>query len=158
MRRRGAPAEPEGRPTVSAVSHSDGTWAGGREPAHQIVALGVATTLTAVALDVILSGRLTLFFDLCFVALCLGLAALVRRGDFFAVGLLPPALMVVVFCFLALVARDTIADPRDNLPQAVITGVAHHSAALAVGYALCLGCLVWRIRRESSGSLSDLVG
>ena len=123
-------------------------WQAGREPGLQVVSLGVALTLTAVALDVLLVGSLTLFFDLCFVALCLGLAALVRRQDFYLVALLPPLLMVVVFGFVAVVARDAIADPRDSLLQAVVSGVATHGVALFVGYALCLGWLGWRLHRK----------
>ena len=123
-------------------------WQVGQEPGRQVVSLGVALTLTAVALDVLLVGSLTLFFDLCFVALCLGLAALVRRQHFYLVTLLPPALMVLVFGFVAVVARDAIADPRDSFLQAVISGVVTHGVALFVGYALCLGWLGWRLHRK----------
>ena len=123
-------------------------WQAGQEPGRQVVVLGVALTLTAVAVDVLLVGRLTLFFDLCFMALCLGLAALVRRRDFYLVALLPPVLMVVVFGFVALVARDAVADPRDSVLQAVVSGVATHGIALFVGYTLCLGWLGWRLHRK----------
>lgn len=129
-------------------------WDVGSEPGRAVVALGLAATLTGVTIDVVLVGRLTLFFDLTFVALCLALAVLVRRGDFWTAGLLPPLLMLTVFTFLALVARDTIADPRDSAVQAVVSGVAHHSAALLAGYALCLGCLAWRARVEVARVLS----
>ncbi len=118
------------------------------------MALGVAVTLTAVSIDVVLVGELSMFFDLTFVVVCLALATLVRRRDFWTVGLLPPLLLVAVFAFLALVARDTIADPRDNVVQAVVSGVAHHSAALLAGYVLCLACLGWRARRE----VADVLG
>lgn len=123
-------------------------WDVGSEPGRAVVALGLAATLTAVTIDVVLVGRLTMFFDLSFVALCLALAAMVRRGDFWTVGLLPPLLMLTVFAFLAVVARSTIADPGDSAVQAVVSGVAHHSAALLAGYALCLGCLAWRARAD----------
>ena len=123
-------------------------WQVGQEPGRQVVSLGVALTLTAVALDVLLVGSLTLFFDLCFMALCLGLAALVRRQDFYLVALLPPVLMVLVFGFVAVVARDAIADPRDSFLQAVISGVVTHGVALFIGYALCLGWLGWRLHRK----------
>ena len=133
---------------MSIVTRADTWWQVGHEPGRQVVALGVALTLTAVALDVLLVGSLTLFFDLCFMALCLGLAALVRRQDFYLVALLPPVLMVVVFGFIAVVARDAIADPRDSVLQAVVSGVATHGIALFVGYALCLGWLGWRLHRK----------
>lgn len=132
------------------MSRSDPFWDSGAESGRQVVALGIAGTLTAVSIDIALAGRLTLFFDLCFMALCLALAALVRRRDFFAVALLPPLLLIGVFTFVALVARGALADPRDNLVQAVISGVATHGVALFVGYVLCLGWLGWRLRRTGS--------
>jgi hypothetical protein len=133
---------------LSLVTHAGTFWQVGQEPGRQVVVLGLALTLTAVAVDVLLVGRLSLFFDLCFVALCLGLAALVRRRDFYLVALLPPVLMVVVFGFVALVARDAVADPRDSVLQAVVSGVATHGISLFVGYALCLGWLGWRLHRK----------
>ncbi|MFM6848826.1 MAG: DUF6542 domain-containing protein [Terrabacter sp.] len=129
-------------------------WQVGGEPGRQVVSLGVALTLTAVCIDVLLVGRLTLFFDLCFMALCLGLAALVRRRDFFLVALLPPLLMTAVFTFVALVARDAVADPRDSVVQAVVSGVATHGIALGVGYALCLGWLGWRLHHEGEADIA----
>jgi len=135
------------------VRQTEGFWGVGHEPGHQVAALGVAVMLTAVSIDVLLVGRLTLFFDLCFVVLCLGLAALVRRRDFYLVALLPPLLMTTVFGFVALVARSAVADPRDSLLQAVVSGVATHGVALFVGYALCLGWLAWRLHREGEAGM-----
>ena len=86
--------------------------------------------------------------------LCLGLAALVRRRDFYLVALLPPLLMTAVFAFVALVARDAIADPTDSLLQAVVSGVATHGVALFVCYALCLGWLAWRLHREGEADIA----
>jgi hypothetical protein len=135
------------------VRHAEAFWEVGHEPGRQVVSLGVAVTLTAVSIDVALVGRLTLFFDLCFVVLCLGLAALVRRRDFYLVAVLPPLLMATVFGFVALVARSAVADPRDSLLQAVVSGVATHGVALFVGYALCLGWLAWRLHREGEAGV-----
>lgn len=129
------------------MTHAEPYWQAGQEPGRQVVVLGIAVCLTAVAVDVLLVGRLTLFFDLCFMASCLLLAALVRRRDFFLVAFLPPLLMATVVAFLAVVARDVVADSGDSLLQAVVSGVATHGLALFVGYALCLGWLVWRLRR-----------
>jgi hypothetical protein len=139
------------------VRHAEAFWEVGHEPGRQVVSLGVAVTLTAVSIDVTLVGRLTLFFDLCFVVMCLGLAALVRRRDFYLVALLPPLLMTTVFGFVALVARSAVADPRDSLLQAVVSGVATHGVALFVGYAICLGWLAWRLHREGeAGVIGEL--
>lgn len=129
------------------MTHAEPYWQVGHEPGRQVVVLGVAVALTAVALDVLLVGRLTIFFDLCFTAACLLLATLVRRRDFLLVAFLPPLLMTVVVAFLALVARDVVADPADSLLQAVVSGVATHGVALGAGYALCLAWLGWRLHR-----------
>ncbi|SEB52107.1 hypothetical protein SAMN04489844_0390 [Nocardioides exalbidus] len=140
------------------MTEADGFWRAfwevGHEPGRQVVSLGVAVTLTAVSYDMLLSGRLTLFFDLSFMTLCLGLAALVRRRDFYMVALLPPVLMTAVFTFIALVARDAVAEVDDSLLQAVVSGVATHGIALFVGYALCLGWLGWRLHRESETGMA----
>lgn len=141
-------------PRLRLVDQTEAFWEVGREPGRQVVSLGIAVTLTAVSIDVLLVGRLTLFFDLSFMALCLGLAALVRRRDFFMVALLPPLLMTAVFTFVALVARDAIADPEDSLLQAVVSGLATHGIALFTGYALCLGWLAWRLHREGEADMA----
>ncbi|MEZ5098055.1 MAG: DUF6542 domain-containing protein [Nocardioides sp.] len=122
-------------------------WQEGQEPGRQVVALGLAVALTVAALDLTLVGRLSFFFDLCFVTLCVALAGLVRRGDFFTVGVLPPLMMVGLFALVAVVAPASIADPGDSLVQRVVSGLALHSGALVVGYALCLGILALRQRR-----------
>ncbi len=140
------------------MRQGDTFWEVGREPGRSVVSLGVAVTLTAVSIDVLLVGRLSFFFDLCFMVLCLGLAALVRRRDFYLVALLPPVLMTTVFAFIALVARDAIADSGDSVLQAVISGVATHGLALFVGYALCLGWLVWRLHREGDTDVATELG
>lgn len=142
------------RPRLRLVTQAEAFWEVGREPGRQVVSLGVAATLTAVSIDVLLVGHLTLFFDLCFMALCLGLAVLVRRRDFFLVALLPPVLMAAVFGFVALVARGVVADPGDSVLQAVVSGVVTHGIALFVGYALCLGWLGWRLHREGDADIA----
>jgi len=126
------------------VSGARTLWEEGHEPGRQMVALGLALTLTVAVLDVALGGRVGLFFDLAFVAVCLTLALLVRPQDFFTVGVLPPLIMLVVFVLLGISHRVAIARDGDGLAQAVITGLSHHAVALGVGYAACLLCLAVR--------------
>jgi len=128
------------------VSHTRAVWDEGREPGRAVVALGVAVALTVIVVNVAMVGRVSLFFDLWFVLLCLGLALLVRPRDFFTVGVLPPLIMVVGFAILAIDRPGAIASPRDGLVQAVVSGLAHHSVALVCGYALCLVTLLARQR------------
>ncbi len=128
------------------VTEARTLWEEGREPGRQVVALGVAVALTVAALDVAMADRVSLFFDLCFVALCVGLALTVRPTDFFMVGVLPPLIMVGVFTLLGLTRPEVIAHPEDGVVQAVVSGLSHHSGALVAGYVLCLATLAYRHR------------
>lgn len=128
------------------VTHARTVWEEGHEPGRQVVALGVALALTIVVLDVALVGRVSLFFDLCFVVLCIALALQVRPTDFFTVGVLPPLIMVGVFALLGTTRPDVIADAGDGVVQAVVSGLSHHSGALVSGYVLCLATLAVRQR------------
>lgn len=130
-------------------------WEEGHEPGREVAALGVALALTAAAVDLLLTGRAGVLFDLGFVALCVALALAVRLPDFFTVGVLPPLLMLSTFLLLAMSRAESIAQPDDGLLQAVVSGLSHHSVALVLGYVLALGVLAVRQRvallRESDG-------
>lgn len=134
-------------------------WEEGREPGREMVALGVALALTAAALDLLVTGRVGVLFDLAFAGLCVALALAVRPRDFFTVGVLPPLLMLSTFLLLAMSRAEAIAKPDDGLVQAVVSGLSHHSVGLAVSYALALGVLfvrqhVARVRAEAGVPLS----
>lgn len=118
----------------------------GHSRGSEVVALTTALTLTAAAAQITVGGHLGLFFDVCFVAICVAAGVLVRSRDFFTVGVLPPLLMFATMVLVALNGTRVIADPHDSVVQAVITGLAHHSVALFVGYAACLVTLVLRQR------------
>ena len=152
--RRAAPDRSAPGPTVVPVSQTGSVWTDGLEPGRQVVALGIAAALTIVALNVALVGELSLFFDLCFIVLCLGLALVVKPHDFFTVGVLPPLMMLAVFTLLGAVAPETVADRGDGVVQSVVSGLAHHSAALVAGYALCLGTLALRQRSSRNATTS----
>lgn len=130
-------------------------WEEGREPGRQVVALGLALALTAVVIDQALLGQVGLFFDICFVLICVAMALAVRPRDFFTVGVLPPLLMGTVFTLLGATRPDTIADPRDGVVQAVVAGLGHHAEALITGYVLCLAILAVRHRVLSRGPVEQ---
>ena len=121
-------------------------WEEGRETGRRVVALGVALALTALVLDVALSGEAGLLFDVCFVALSVAVALAVRPSDFFVAGVLPPLVMAGTFLLAALTEPDRVAHPDDGVVQATISGLSHHSVALVTGYGLCLGVLLVRQR------------
>jgi hypothetical protein len=120
-------------------------WSG-VTPGGEVVALSSALVLTAATIEISMVGHLRLFFDLCFVVICLVAAALVRPHDFFTVGVLPPLLMFGTMVIVALNGPKVIAAPHDGVVQAVITGLAHHSLGLFAGYAVCLAVLLARQR------------
>lgn len=114
----------------------------------EVVALAIALTLTAATIEIAIGGHLRLFFDVCFVAICLSAAMMVRPRDFFTAGVLPPLLMLGTMVLVALNGARVIAQPHDNVVQAVVSGLAHHAVALFVGYAACLVTLVLRQRAD----------
>jgi hypothetical protein len=118
----------------------------GEARGSEVVALAVALTLTAAAAEIAFSAGLGVFFDVCFIAICLTAAMHVRPGDFFTVGVLPPLLMCATMVLVAFNGTRIIAHRHDSVVQAVITGLAHHSLALFIGYAVCLVTLVLRQR------------
>lgn len=121
-------------------------WEQGREPGREVAALGVALAFTAAAVDLLLTARVGILFDLCFVALCVALALAVRSGDFFTVGVLPPLLMLATFLLLAMSRSEAIARAGDGLVPAVVAGLSHHSPALLVASAATLAVL--HVRRQ----------
>lgn len=137
-----------GHSAVSGESVSvlwDGHTRGG-----EVAALATALTLTVATVEITVVGHLGLFFDLCFVVICLISALMVRPRDFFTVGVLPPLLMFATMVLVALNGPKVIAAPHDSTVQAVITGLAHHSVALFAGYAVCLLTLLARQRLPRS--------
>lgn len=107
-------------------------------------ALAVAAGFALLGLDLLLTGRLSLFFDLGFVTVCVVAALAVPQHGFFPVGVMPPLLMFAVVLLLASTARGTVADPVDGLVQAVVTGLTHHAGALLAGHAGALLILAVR--------------
>lgn len=119
---------------------------------RRVTRLAVLLGVVAVGLDALLTGRLGLLFDLCFVAVCVVAALAVRPRDFFGVGVLPPLLLLGLVALVALVHPATVAAPGDGVVQAMVSGLAHHATALLVGYVLVLGVLAVRqhVRRAHS--------
>ena len=149
--RRGSRRAPGTASTVTRVSGARTLWEEGHEPGRQVVALGLALSLTVAVLDVATTGGLGLLFDVAFVAVCLAVALLVRPEDFFTAGVLPPLVMLTVLVLVGISHRDAIAPGDAGLVLAVGTGLAHHAVALGVGYADCLLCLAVRDRFGQGG-------
>lgn len=121
-------------------------WEEGRWSGTRVTRFSIFASLLLVTVDLTLSAELGLVFDTGFVLLCVTIALAVRPADFFAVGVLPPMLLLGLFVLLGLVSRGSIAPADDNLVQAVISGLAHHSGPLMLGYSLTLAGLAIRSR------------
>ena len=119
---------------------------GGREPGRQVVALGVALALTAVVLDLALSGSVGLLFDVVFVLGCVAMALAVRPSDFFHRRRAATAAHDRDLRPGRHHPPDAIADAGDGVVQAVVSGLSHHAGALVAGYLLALGVLAVRHR------------
>lgn len=119
-------------------------WEEGRHPGRLVVNAAAAVVLVVVLAHLVLTDELTWVFDVAFVLVCFSAALAVRPRDFFVIGVMPPLLMAGTMLLLALVARSAVADARDGLVQALVSGLAHHAGALALGYALALGVLALR--------------
>lgn len=126
------------------TTRSKTLWEEGRHSGRLVVAVAATAVVLAASLDVWVSPRLSTLFDVVFVVVCLAAALLVRPRDFFAIGVLPPLMMLGVIVLLALTSRESVAERGDGLVQAVVSGLAHHAGALVTGYALTLVVLLLR--------------
>jgi hypothetical protein len=121
-------------------------WEEGRWSGTRVTRFAAFACAVLVGVDVATTGGLSIIFDCGFAVLCVAMAFVVRPSDFFRVGILPPLLLLGVCGLLSVVHRAGIATHQDGIVQALISGLAHHSGALLVGYALCLTVLAIRGR------------
>lgn len=122
---------------------------------HELTPRGVIVLVTVLlaattAIEVRLTDRLGLFFTICFVLTVLTAALLVRSDGFYAVGVLPPLLMLAILVTVAWVAPQAIQAHGlvvdAGTLQRVIAGIVSHATPLAVGHALVLLVIGARIR------------
>lgn len=119
-------------------------WEQGQHPGRLVIRAAVVALLAVTIGSLLLQNRIGIAFDVVFVLICVGAALWVHPHDFFAVGVLPPLLLSFAVVVLALVDRAAVARADDPLVQAVVSGLAHHSMALVIGYASTLLVLALR--------------
>lgn len=116
--------------------------------------VAILAVLLVVGVHLLIGQPLGAAFDGFFVALCVTAALWVHPRDFFTVGVLPPLLLGATVLVLALFAPWAVAQPDDSAVQAFVSGLAHRSIGLGVGYALTLGVLGLRqIALRNRGTL-----
>ena len=121
-------------------------WSEGSLRGRDVALASVTVTLLVVALDLVLSGSLSFFFDVCIVPISLVAALAVRPRDFFWVAVLPPLLVLSTTIELALFAPQAIGAPGDGPLQAALIGLADHGSATLWAQALTLAVLAVRRR------------
>jgi hypothetical protein len=112
----------------------------------RVTRLAVAAGLVVLAIDLVVSHRLTPIFDIGFVLVCVGAALAVHPRDFFHVGVLPPLLLLGLISLVAIVHAGWVAEKGDGFVQAVVSGLAHRATGLLAAYLLALGVLAIRQR------------
>jgi hypothetical protein len=113
-------------------------------------AVGGAVLVTAAvaAFDLALTRRLSLFFDLCFILVCLSAAMLVRRRGLFAVGVLPPLLLGAVMAVFAVLHPGALTTSHLAFVSTWLTGLAHHGGALAAAHVVVLALVGMRAAQQ----------
>lgn len=138
----------------TSATHHRTLWEEGRTPGRLVANAAGVLVLLVVLVDLAAFHGLTLLFDVAFVLICIVAALAVRPTDFFVIGVSPPLLMLGTVGVLALTMRGTVADPADGLLQAIVSGLAHHSGSLVVGYVMTLGLLALRqVARRNAGTI-----
>lgn len=106
-------------------------------PGRGVCILSLVAVVACAGLDLALTSAITMFFDLCFVTVCLVAAMAVRRRDLFTTGVLPPLLFAAVVGVVAVTSPDTFVQVGGGF-KAFMTGLAVHAPALVAGYAVAL--------------------
>lgn len=128
----------------SRAPQSRTLWEEGQKPGRLVASAAALLVLAAVLIDLVAFDDLTLVFDIAFVLACVVAAFAVRPRDFFVIGVYPPLLMAGTVALLAALRPGAVAEPADGFLQALVSGLAHHSGFLVLGYALTLGILALR--------------
>lgn len=102
-----------------------------------VLASALGAAMVAVLDLWLTNGRLTFFFDLCFVVLCLVAATSVRRTDLFTAGVLPPLIFAAAIAVVSVVAPQALG-AGTGVDRVFLTGLATHAAGLVAGYAVAL--------------------
>ncbi|MBA2445483.1 MAG: hypothetical protein H0V49_09145 [Nocardioidaceae bacterium] len=116
---------------------------------RRVVLISGLATVGCAGLNLALTDRLTIFFDLCFIVVALTSAMSVRRRDLFTAGVLPPLLFAAVVGGIALVAPQTFSATGGVL-QAFLTGLATHAVGLAAAYGVALVVVLCRVGADKA--------
>lgn len=153
----GRPSSTAG-PTAHSADHTGSSATTATEyaastgmPGRGVIICTALVTALVVVVDLVLVARLSFFFDVCFVVVCLVAALAVSTRDLFAVAVLPPLAFAAAVAAVALLRPDAILE-TGSLAQTFLTGLAAHAPGLVGGYAaalLTVGARVYARRRDA---------
>lgn len=138
--------EPTGSHAISSAEYS----ATAGTPGRGVIVSAALGTAAAAVLDLALVGRLSFFFDLCFVVVCLVAAMAVRSRDLFTAAVLPPLAYAGVIGGVALFWPDAIV-ADGTFSQTFFAGLAAHAGGLVGGYGAALVTVGARVYARRQG-------
>jgi hypothetical protein len=108
-------------------------------PSRGLVVVSGAAVAAFAGLDVVLTGGIGFFFDLCLVVLCLVIAMAAAPRALFTAAVLPPLVFGALVAVLAVAAPTTVASvATGSVSRVFLTGLAEHAVPLCIGYAVTL--------------------
>lgn len=113
-------------------------------PGRGVVLLSLLAVGGCAGLNLVLARGITMFFDLCFITVCLVAAMAVRRRDLFTTGVLPPLMLAAVVAIVALTNPGVFVQVG-GASKAFMAGLAEHSTGLVAGYAAALVTVAGRV-------------
>jgi Domain of unknown function (DUF6542) len=119
-------------------------------PGRGVCLLTIVAAGSCAVLDLALTRGITLFFDLCFVTICLVAALSVRRRDLFTTGVMPPLIFAAVVGVVAALSPGTFV-AFGGASKAFMTGLAQHAPGLVAGYAVALLTVGSRVSASRGG-------
>jgi hypothetical protein len=120
-------------------------------PARGVILASLLASLLCAVADCALTGTLTMFFDLCFITICLVGAMGVRREDLFTTAVLAPLALAAVVLMVAVGVPDAFGP--GPLSRVFFVGLAAHAGALVCGYGVALAVVGGRVAASRSSSL-----
>jgi hypothetical protein len=117
-------------------------------PGRGVIVASLLASVLCAAADCALTGTLTMFFDLCFITICLVGAMGVRREDLFTTSVLAPLTLAAVVLLVSLGVPDAFGP--GGLSRVFFVGLAAHAGALVCGYGVALAVVGGRVAAARS--------
>jgi hypothetical protein len=112
-------------------------------PGRGVIVASLLASVLCAAADCAMTSTLTMFFDLCFITVCLVGAMGVRREDLFTTSVLAPLALAAVVFLVSVGVPDAFGP--GGLSRVFFVGLAAHAGALVCGYGVALAVVGGRV-------------